>query len=87
MAKKTSKLAARVRALEDALEKLMAAKGGRRAKSKKTKKAKAKKSARAGKKKAAKPARKRTKKAKSRSKKARAARPELLFQEPPPTTY
>ncbi len=86
MAKKLSKLAERVRALEDALAKLLS--GGRKTKSKKArrktaKKAKAKKST---KKKAAKPAKRI---AKARPKKPRAAKPEpdLLFQEPPPTMY
>lgn len=84
MAKKLSKLAERVRALEDALAKLLSGGGKtkpKKARRKTAKKAKAKKST---KKKAAKPA-KRT----ARPKKPRAAKPEpeLLFQEPPPTMY
>jgi hypothetical protein len=88
MAKKLSKLAERVRALEDAVAKLLS--GGGKVKSKKArrktaKKAKAKKSS---KKRSAKPA-KRTGQAASRPKQPRAAKPEpdLLFQEPPPTMY
>jgi hypothetical protein len=93
MAKKFSKLAERVRVLEDAVARLLS--GGGRAKPKNARRKTAKKAktknpvqaaARTGKKKAAKPT-KRT--AKTRPKKPRAAKPEpeLLFQEPPLTMY